>query len=175
MTFVKSWLPLIILVLVLGSTTGGCTDVPTPPGRPSTGETVMVTTTVTGPSPQAGEPQVLILAPDFDGGILAGNVTIVVQVTRFTLTPPGGPKAPGTGHLIYYRDVVPPVAPGQPAVTAPGTSVASLSDTLTWEDVTPGTHTFAVQLVQADNTPLRPPVLDAIDVTAVLPEAIAVG
>ncbi len=106
----------------------------------------------------------LILSPEFDGGVIAGNVTVTVGVEN---PPPGA-------RLIYYRDVVPPVARGIPAYTAPGTFASTTVDSYTWPGVPPGTHTFAVQMVKADDTPLEPPVLDAVDVTAVLPSRIAV-
>jgi hypothetical protein len=35
----------------------------------------------------------------------------------------------------------------------------------TWQGVRPGTHTFAVQLVNNDHTPLEPPVTDQVTVT----------
>jgi hypothetical protein len=115
---------------------------------------------------------VFIITPPFDGGILAGDVTIFVEVTNFTLTPPGGTSVPGTGHLIYYRDVAPVAVQGFPAFTRPGTYAVSSATMYTWPGITPGTHTFAVQLVNSDDTPLDPPMVDAIDVTAVSPEMI---
>jgi hypothetical protein len=114
----------------------------------------------------------IITDPPFDGGILAGNVTVTVDVADFTLVPPGSNDRPGAGHLIYYLDVVPPATAGTPAVSRPGTYVVSSETRYTWERIPPGTHTFAAQLVSDDNTPLDPPVLDAVDVTAVLPGMI---
>jgi hypothetical protein len=117
-------------------------------------------------------PSVFVISPPFDGGIMAGNVTIVVEVTNFTLVSPGGKNSAATGHLIYYQDVVPQVLEGVPAFTRPGTYGVSSETTFGWEGITPGTHTFAVQLVNADNTPLNPMVVDATDVTAVVPGMI---
>jgi len=108
---------------------------------------------------------VLILSPEFDGGVMAGNVTVVVRMEN---PPPGS-------HLIYYRDAVPPSAEGIPALSAPGTWAVSAMAAYTWHGVSPGTHTFAVQLVNSDDTPLDPPVLDAVDVTAVSPSQVAVS
>ena len=126
-------------------------------------------------APQAPEaPAVFITSPPFDGGVISGNVTIVVQVTHFSLATEGSVNVPGTGHLVYYLDAAPPVARGQPAFTQPGTYAVSPSPLYTWTDVRPGTHTFAVQLVNPDNTPLNPPVIDAVDVTVVSPEEIPV-
>gem|GEM_PF-2238129 len=137
-----------------------------PPGNPPG------TIAPTAPGSQPGLPSVFIITPPFDGGILEGNVIILVEVTNFTLAPPGGKNMPGTGHLIYYRDVVPPAMEGTPALTPPGTYGVSSETTFMWNGIFPGTHTFAVQLVNADNTPLDPPMVDAIDVTAVAPEMI---
>jgi hypothetical protein len=123
----------------------------------------------------AVRPAVLILDPPFDGGVAAGTVTVTVRVTDFALVPPGGPDTAGAGHLVYYRDVAPGTVPGERALTAPGTCVASVETAYAWDGVAPGTHTFAVQLVNADDTPLEPPALDAVDVTAVSPGMIKAG
>jgi hypothetical protein len=113
-----------------------------------------------------------IIDPPFYGGIFAGNVTVTVSVGNITLVTPGPDNHPGAGHLIYYRDVVPPVVTGIPAVSRPGTYAVSAKTSYVWEGISPGTHTFAAQLVNDDNTPLDPRVLDAVDVTAVLPGMI---
>jgi hypothetical protein len=138
-----------------------------------------ITPSVTSPqplnptvSPVRGPPSVFIIAPPFDGGILAGNVTILVEVTNFTLAPLGGTNVPGTGHLVYYMDVTPVTIRDHPAFTRPGTYTSSSATMHTWQGITSGTHTFAVQLVNSDDTPLDPPMVDAIDVTAVQPEMI---
>ncbi len=115
-------------------------------------------------------PSVLITSPEFDGGILYGNVTVEFTVRDFALVPPGtGKKTRGTGHAVCFLDVVPPVSSGQPALTRPGSFIITAEPRCTWQQVPPGTHTFAVELVNDDNTPLNPPVLDAVDVTAVPP------
>ncbi len=120
-----------------------------------------------------GGPSVLITSPEFDGGILSGNVTVVFMVKDFTMAPPGpGKNIAGTGHAVCFLDVVPPVSPGQPALTRPGSFIITAEPRCTWEGVFAGTHTFAVELVNGDNTPLNPPVLDAVDVTVVPPGLI---
>jgi hypothetical protein len=118
-------------------------------------------------------PSVIILDPPFDGGIPTGNVTISVRVTNFTIIPQNYDNPGGTGHLIYYRDVVPPATGGIPALTLPGTYAISHNTSHEWHGIAPGTHTFAVQLVNNDDTPLDPPVLDAVDITAVLPGMVS--
>jgi plastocyanin len=58
-----------------------------------------------------------------------------------------------------------PTTPGVPAVTEPGTYAVSISNTYTWTDVSEGTHTFSVELVNNDHTPLEPAVYKTISVT----------
>ena len=134
-----------IILLVCGLLAGGCVNSPSH-GNPG------------------AEPAVLIVSPEFDGGVLTGDVQVEVRVTNFS---------PGAGHLIYYRDAVPPVDQGRPAYSDPGTYAVSDSLVYIWHNVTPGTHTFAVQLVNPGDTPLDPPVIDAVDVTAVPQNEIA--
>jgi len=111
---------------------------------------------------------VYITYPDFDGGVDAGDVTVIVLVRNFSVVNRIGEKnRPGEGHLVYFKDVTPPTTPGTMAITRPGTYQISSQTRCTWYNVSPGTHTFAVELVNNDNTPLVPAVIDAVDVTAV--------
>ncbi len=144
-----------ISILVCGLLSCGCTNTSPLSGNP------------------AGEPTVLITSPEFDGGVPAGDVPVTVRVMNFSLVPAGAGIVPGSGHMVYYRDVVPPVMPGWPAFSKPGTYAPGDSLVHVWHDVTPGTHTFSVQLVNVDDTPLDPPVIDAVDVTAVSQAEIA--
>lgn len=144
-----------VFILVCCLLSCGCTNSPSSPLNPD------------------GEPTVLITSPEFDGGVTAGDVPVTVRVTNFSLVPAGAGIVPGSGHLVYYRDIVPPVLPGRPAFSEPGTYAAVDSLVYVWHNVTPGTHTFSVQLVNVDNTPLDPPAIDAVDVTAVSPAEIA--
>ncbi len=106
--------------------------------------------------------------PEFDGGVDAGNVTVTVLVRNFSVVNRTGKQnRSGEGHIVYFKDVVPPTKQGSPAVTGPGSFQISAQTWCTWHNVSPDTHTFAVELVNNDNTPLVPPVLDAVDVTAV--------
>jgi hypothetical protein len=70
----------------------------------------------------------------------------------------------GQGHLQYFMDVTPPTAAGQPAVTAQGTYASTASTAYTWENVPPGIHTFSVELVNNDHTPLDKPVVIQVQV-----------
>ncbi|MEN6343227.1 MAG: hypothetical protein ABFC89_11800 [Methanospirillum sp.] len=167
------------LAMVYAMLVAGCVGSPLSGGGASSGTqtiaaevSVAPTVSVPVPNETAGSPAVLIIDPPFDGGVSSGTVTVSVQVTAFVLVPPGGPNRPGTGHLVYYRDVPPRTVQGETALTAPGT-YSTLSETVqVWNGISPGTHTFAVQLVNADDTPLDPPAIDAVDVTAVSPDMI---
>jgi hypothetical protein len=115
----------------------------------------------------SGSPSVFITAPPFDGGVGTGDVNVSVIVKNFTITKPENrANLPGEGHIIFYKDVIPPVSPGFPAVTGEGTYKVTNLTHMTWHWVSQNTHTFSVQLVNNDNTPLLPPIIDAVDVTA---------
>lgn len=173
----KTWCTLIGLALICSMLIAGCVSTRSPgegPGTRTPGQQVSVTPTnaAAPPNGTVGAPAVLIVDPPFDGGVSSGTVTVSVQVTGFALVPPGGPNRQGTGHLVYYRDVSPKTAPGETALTGTGTYSTSSDTSYTWEGVAPGTHTFAVQIANADDTPLDPPAIDAVDVTAVSPDMI---
>ncbi|MEN6518484.1 MAG: hypothetical protein ABFC38_09860 [Methanospirillum sp.] len=164
----KAWCILAGLALICPMLIAGCTGLQAPTG--GSGAETQTSATQAPVAPTL--PAVLIVDPPFDGGILSGTVTVSVQVTGFALVPPGGPNRPGAGHLVYYRDVTPKTAPGETALTPQGTCNISSATSYTWEGIAPGTHTFAVQLVNADDSPLDPPAIDAVDVTAVSPDMI---
>jgi hypothetical protein len=160
----------LILVLLLGM---GCVST-SPAGRPgkllqdqTTYETSMNSSQNAGLSNPAS---VYITYPEFDGGVHAGNVTVTVQVRNFSVvTTDGIPVTPGEGHIICFKDVTPLTDPGFPVKNRTGTVQVSYQTSCTWNNVTEGTHTFSVELVNNDDTPLVPPVIDAVDVTAVVP------
>ena len=146
----------LIIALILG---GGCIC-----GTPDCGSPQPTPTGFFALNPVS----VYITSPDFDGGVDAGTVTVTVAVRNFSVVDRiGDQNKPGEGHIVYFRDVTPPVTPGLPVATQPGTFQISTQTSCTWYNVTPGTHTFAVELVNNNNTPLMPPVIDAVDVTAV--------
>ncbi|MDD5082879.1 MAG: cupredoxin domain-containing protein [Dehalococcoidales bacterium] len=136
-------LVLVVVMVLVGL--GACTsESPTPPATP--------TITITSPT----------------GNIIPqiGNVTVTVQVSNFNLVEKKGEaKVAGEGHIHYFKDVEAPTAQGQPAVTAAGTYAATAATSYTWPDVTAGTHTFSVELVNNDHTPLSTPVVAKITVT----------
>ena len=132
--------------------------------------------TVTVGASAAAAPGLKITQPAAGASLSAGNITVSVDVTNFELLPPGGANAAGKGHLHYYLDVASiPTAPGQPAVSAAGTYKATPGSSATWDNVTAGSHTFAVQLVNSDHTPLSPPVTAQVTVTVSAPAAAAPG
>ena len=109
---------------------------------------------------------VTITSPEEGASIPAGNVTVEVNLTNFTLVEPTGqPNAPGEGHLHYYLDAVVPTNASAPAIPETGGYVISTNTSYTWENVTPGEHNFSVQVVHNDHTPLIPLVYDMVNVT----------
>lgn len=111
---------------------------------------------------QAPAPSVSIQGVDVDAGTgISGDATVRVSVANFDIVQKlGDPPREGEGHIHYYLDAEPPTAPGEPAVTAQGTYAASARTSHAWEDLEPGEHTFYVQLVNNDHTPLEPPVVE---------------
>jgi hypothetical protein len=91
----------------------------------------------------------------------AYEVTVTIGVANLTLDDDhiGGTNTAGHGHVIYYVDVEPPTTPGQPASAAQNSSMVTADTFRTWTNLAPGQHTFSVQLVNNDNTPLDPPVV----------------
>jgi len=115
--------------------------------------------------PEIGLPQSVILAPR-DGAVqAAGDITITVQAANFNLVVnQGQANAAREGHLLYFMDVDAPTTQGQPAVGPAGSYAATSLDSYTWKDVKAGTHTFSIELVNNDNTPLDTPVVAKISV-----------
>jgi hypothetical protein len=115
--------------------------------------------------PEIGPPSLVILTPR-DGSIVNGpNVTITTQVANFNLVGKlGGTNAAREGHLHYFMDVEAPTVTGQPAMTAPGTYADTADPSYSWSNVAPGGHTFSVELINNDHTPLDPAVTTRITV-----------
>jgi len=109
---------------------------------------------------------VTIVSPEANASVAAGNVTVEVNVTNFTLVEPTGqPNAPGEGHLHYYLDAPVPTNESEPAIPPTGGYVISTNLSHTWENVTAGEHNLSVQLVNNDHTPLIPLMFDTVNVT----------
>jgi hypothetical protein len=112
--------------------------------------------------PELGPPAAVILTPRDQAILAAGDVTITSQVTNFALASGTAPKQ---GHLIYYFDVGAPTNPGEPAYTDNGTYFSTLDTSYTWKNVKAGQHSFSLELVNDDDTPLNPAVVATIEVS----------
>jgi len=130
---------------------------------------VLLLSTACNPEPVAPQdPTVLIIDPAAESTISSDTVTIRAFVERFDLVDKiGQPNSPGEGHVLYYMDVTPPMQQGESALSADGTYAISMDTSHTWNNVQPGTHTFWVQLVNNDNTPLEPPAAVRVYVTVI--------
>jgi hypothetical protein len=129
---------------------------------------MMLSACTSAPSP---EPALTINSPQ-SGGVIhqIGDVVVKVQVANFKLVDKiGQANASGEGHILYFMDVTPPMTVGQPALTDPGTYVPSTETSYSWQNIGGGKHTFAVELVNNDNTPLTPPVVATTEIT-IIPE-----
>jgi hypothetical protein len=173
---------LLALLIVIGlcALTAGCATQPSGNATPTvtTRATTAPLTTVTATlvpnatatvAPNATpdnttvlQPLVSIIQPANGASIPRGNVTVIISATHFSIVDKlGEANTRGEGHVHYYLDATSiPTASGTPAIPANGTyaawaPVAGTSHTFT--NVTPGTHTFTVQLVNNDHTPYVPP------------------
>jgi hypothetical protein len=109
-----------------------------------------------------------IISPEDGATLEAGDIEVSVDVANFEVVDKlGQDLAAGEGHVHYYINVDEiPTTPGEPAVTDDETTYhAEATTSFTWQGVRPGEHTFGVQLVNNDHTPLEPPVTDEITVT----------
>jgi hypothetical protein len=116
----------------------------------------------------------VITTPQDNATITGSDVTLNIQISNFAITygsDMGGMQTEqnqaGTGHVHWYIDVPVPTTPGEMAVTANGTWQMQDGTSYTWHNVLPGTHTFSVELVNKDMTPLSPPVYQTITVITV--------
>ena len=100
----------------------------------------------------------------------AGNVTVTDQVANFSVVDRQGQASVASqGHVHFYMDVSPlPSNASAPAIPpSKDAAWAHVSGTTyTFTNVTAGRHTFAVQLVNNDHTPVTPIVTDNVTVTA---------
>lgn len=111
--------------------------------------------------------EILIIDPAAESTQSSSTVTITTYVNNFNLVDDGGnvntrnvvqfDHSSLEGQIVYYMDVTPPMADNMTALTAAGTFAESIETSHTWENVPPGEHTFWVQLVDKDSTPLLPP------------------
>ncbi|MDN5339199.1 MAG: hypothetical protein PWQ30_308, partial [Euryarchaeota archaeon] len=133
---------------------------------PTVNVTPTPTVNVTPEPTPAVEANVTIEEPMEGASIAAGNVTVSVNVTNFTLVEPTGQEnVPGEGHLHYYLDAPIPTNESEPAIPPTGGYIVSTNLSHTWENVTPGEHNLSVQLVNNDHTPLIPLLFETVNVT----------
>lgn len=114
--------------------------------------------------PPKGDPNITVMTPQDGSQIPPGNIIISVGVNNFIISSSdmGVINRKGEGHLIYYIDEEPPIDIGIPAITR--TSVVSTNHTYIWKQIDAGKHTFSVQLVNNDDTPLDFPVIMTISI-----------
>jgi plastocyanin len=117
--------------------------------------------------PEIGTPQVVITQPKDGAVVPAGDVMVSVQVSNFNLADKlGQANVSHEGHIHYFLDVTPPTTQGQPAIPPSGSVWAATPNTsYTFKNVTSGTHTISVELVNNDHTPLNPPVVASVTIT----------
>jgi len=111
-------------------------------------------------------PSIKIVIPTDDPTIAGlpvdGLCPVLVEVSNFKLVDkPGEANIPGEGHIHYYLD-------SEPCEVSPDkANFADTSETLYyWPAIGRGPHTFRVELVNNDHTPLDPPVTASASVTA---------
>ncbi len=138
--------------------------------------TTTVTTTTTSGQGSSGQGSgnassgmnVTILSPNATSAVSGPNVTVVVNVTNFSVVDrQGQASVAGEGHLHYYMDVSPIPTDGREPAIPNNTSAAwaHVSATnYTFMNVTPGEHTFTVQLANNDHTPVIPIVMQSVTV-----------
>jgi len=117
---------------------------------------------------ESADRSVKIVEPAEGATLNAGDIKVAVEVKKFNVVDKIGQAAnEGEGHIHYYIDAGEiPTKDGQPAVTkSNNTYHAQATKDYTWPNVSAGDHTFAVQLVNNDHTPLRPPVIAQVTVT----------
>ncbi len=139
----------------------------TKPASPSAPVVPPIPSASVPPTAAAATPAIQIIAPtDFSSyhtAVIEPVLKIAVSVTNFKLVDKTGqPAASGEGHIIYYIDAEPPTAPGVSAVSPGGSYITTTATAIIWENLPKGAHKVAVQLVNNDNTPLSPPVLDRV-------------
>jgi plastocyanin len=134
------------------------------PLNPAVVSTVMITVQNTS---SGTSPQISITQPTAGQSLPAGNITVSVDVSNFNLVDKlGQANVTGEGHIHYFLDVTPPTAPGQPAIPPSGSTwAATANTTYVFKNVSAGSHTISVELVNNDHTPLQPPVTASITIT----------
>lgn len=144
-------IPVLVAVLVLLASFAGCTS----------------------PAPTLS-----ILSPQDGATVPAGDITVTIKPGNFHIVEKQGrANVAGEGHVHFYMDAgTVPSTPGAPAIPAAAdTRWAPVAGTAyTFTDVPSGTHTFTVQLVNNDQTPVIPLTYRSVTVTVPVPPVPAV-
>ena len=121
------------------------------------------------PTPPGGAPTAAITSPQNGSTVPAGNVTVTAQVENLNVVDKQGQaNVAGEGHVHFYMDLdqIPSNASAPAIPTNTSIQWAHVSaTTYTFTNVTPGQHTFTVQLANNDHTPVYPIVTDTVTVT----------
>jgi hypothetical protein len=160
----------LLLALVL---LGSCSGDPEPGATidPSASPATASSPTAKPSAFPADEADIAVSSPENGSTVTGNRVTIETEVTGFKLADKIGEKAAqGEGHIVFYMGsgYTVPTALGQPATSGGGgqfTAYSGADTSYTWENVSPGTVTFRVQLVNNDRTPLDPPQVEETTVT----------
>jgi plastocyanin len=113
--------------------------------------------------PEIGPSSLVIVSPRDGATLPAGDVTVTIQTSNFSIVDKQGQaNTSHEGHIHYYLDVEAPTTPGQPAIPLSGEWAHVASTTYTFATVAAGSHTISVQLINNDHTPLEPPVVASI-------------
>lgn len=175
----------LTLIIVTGLVCGiaGCTSAPpaagpgtvpsptapNPPSAPVAGTpsgTVMPVTSAPVPVVSGPLPSISIDSPGSRAILPSGPIGITVVVSNFSLVEPAGQaNAANTGHIRYFIDTIPPSSGAVPA--PPGNYIDSSQKGYTWNNVNPGLHTFSVELLNNDNSPLVPPAIANVQLTVI--------
>jgi hypothetical protein len=108
---------------------------------------------------------VTITQPASGSQVMAGNVTVSLQVAGFPIVPAGNMTS-GTGHHHLYLDAD-LTGVGEPVPTVPGSIIhmGDGSSEYTFEDVAPGEHRLIAVVADGIHTPLQPWVVDTVTFT----------
>ena len=113
-------------------------------------------------------PRLTISSPTNGAIKKAGSITINASVTNFNVVDKQSQaNNVGEGHLNFYMDVQPPSDPTKPAIPASGVWAHVSGTSYTFDNVPVGLHTFYVQLVSNDHTPLSPDITASIQVQVI--------
>jgi hypothetical protein len=116
--------------------------------------------------PELGAPHAVILSPRDGATISPGDVSVSIETSNLILVENTGQNpTSGEGHVLYFMDVIPPTYPGTPATTDTGTYAATAATSYAWHNVPSGVHTFYIEMVNDDDTPLSPAVVATVTVT----------